>query len=566
MSFDGVKTFNVLLGGYINVNVIDGSAFFLSGFAGMCARNPYVNVDLVTANPVNSWEVLDELAEYSNVDIIDPYSMVGSHPEFLDRSQMSRKEYASVLASTFDRKTYDAVLIRDNEVALEFLNYVPEASARTFAYVTGLTFLGDEQDPEQLGTLEQILTLGGKLVCQTQEIKELVGSHLHVNEEDLYILPPHVPDPEKGALNWLKRVERPNRLVYTGKFFRDWKVDSILASLKSANLDGADLHLDVAGDQFRHADEDSFFVENVSYLLKNTSGVTWHGRVPRNISRALISNSHVGVGWRSERLDQSTELSTKVLEYGALGRPSIINRTRMHERLLGGDYPLFVNSMSDFRTLLRQLKTSGAAVTEAAERCFSLAQKHSYTTISQEFLPSLGNQPSRVADHTTIVEAGLATRIPEELRGRPGRATINGIWAEFVLDSDSRRTVGELASEIERDFQSWKHSIGVTRSRIETFVKSDSLGSLGERNQSVRLESQDFENVKTLRDSLDSARKAREDAEAKLATVKRDLERALEREQYWRGYSEKQLRSLNALRNSKLGRLQTLVWRKTNKK
>src|SRR5699024_1490644 len=130
-----------------------------------------------------------------------------------------------------------------------------------------------------------------------------------------------------GALGWLKRVNQPNRLVYTGKFFKDWKADSILASLKSANLDGADLHLDIAGDQFRHADEDPFFVENVSYLLRNTPGATWHGRVPRNVSRALISNSHVGIGWRSERLDKSAELSTKVLEYGALGRPSIINRT-----------------------------------------------------------------------------------------------------------------------------------------------------------------------------------------------------------------------------------------------
>src|SRR5699024_7243201 len=112
---------------------------------------------------------------------------------------------------------------------------------------------------------------------------------------------------------------------------------------------------------------------------------------------------------------------------------------------------------------------------------------------------------------------------------------------------------------------SWEHSIGVTRSRIETFVKSDTLGVVGERNQSVRLESQDFENVKTLRNSLELARQAQEDAEAKLSAMKRDLERALERERYWRDYSEKQVRSLDALRNSKLGRLQTLVWRRVNK-
>ena len=76
-------------------------------------------------------------------------------------------------------------------------------------------------------------------------------------------------------------------------------------------------------------------------------GVVWHGGHPRaggHAARRPAATS--GCRWRHPELDASLELSTKVLEFGALGLPVVLNRTPMHEALLGADYPLFAGSLS----------------------------------------------------------------------------------------------------------------------------------------------------------------------------------------------------------------------------
>ena len=76
-------------------------------------------------------------------------------------------------------------------------------------------------------------------------------------------------------------------------------------------------------------------------------GVIWHGGQPRAEAMRLAAAGDVGLSWRHPELDSSLELSTKVLEFGQLGLPVILNRTPMHEALLGADYPLFAASLDD---------------------------------------------------------------------------------------------------------------------------------------------------------------------------------------------------------------------------
>ena len=74
------------------------------------------------------------------------------------------------------------------------------------------------------------------------------------------------------------------------------------------------------------------------------AGVIWHGGQPRAEAMRLAAAGDIGLSWRHPELDSSLELSTKVLEFGQLGLPVILNRTPMHEALLGADYPLFAAS------------------------------------------------------------------------------------------------------------------------------------------------------------------------------------------------------------------------------
>ena len=76
-------------------------------------------------------------------------------------------------------------------------------------------------------------------------------------------------------------------------------------------------------------------------------GVIWHGGQPRAEAMRIAAEGDIGLSWRHPELDASLELSTKVLEFGQLGLPVILNRTPMHEALLGADYPLFAASLDD---------------------------------------------------------------------------------------------------------------------------------------------------------------------------------------------------------------------------
>src|SRR5699024_9714466 len=157
----------------------------------------------------------------------------------------------------------------------------------------------------------------------------------------------------------------------------------------------------------------------------------------------------------------------------------------------------------------------------------------------------------------------LTSQIPDDLRETPATATVEGMWVNFFFnpEQESSRTLIELASEIEKDFVSWQRTVKITRSRIEALARSDELGGLGSNNNSVRMESQNYENVKVLKETLLETQTENRKLQNQLAYETTALGKALEREQYWRDYSSKQLERMHALRDSKLGRLQTYLWK-----
>ena len=76
---------------------------------------------------------------------------------------------------------------------------------------------------------------------------------------------------------------------------------------------------------------------------RSSLGVEWAGGMTREDANAYTRTADIGFSWRSQALDSTHELSTKVLEYCALGVAPVLNRIAAHVDLLGDDYPLFVN-------------------------------------------------------------------------------------------------------------------------------------------------------------------------------------------------------------------------------
>jgi len=91
---------------------------------------------------------------------------------------------------------------------------------------------------------------------------------------------------------------------------------------------------------------------------------------------ATAAACDIGLSWRHPSMDASLELSTKVLEFGILGLPVILNRTPMHEALLGTDYPLFARDLADVADLSAQAATDPAAARLAASRTAAAAARY----------------------------------------------------------------------------------------------------------------------------------------------------------------------------------------------
>lgn len=531
-----VKKMRLLIGAYINLNVIDGSAFFVSGLAAMCAQNPFAEIYIVSAVPVTKFEVVDELRVFPNVVLIDPYTANPYVRIDGEVNSMTRDEYARVLTSAADVLAPDAVIIRDTETAAGFVEMRPSHAARLATYVTGLTSLETAPDSGLVNCLQGLVQSGSKFLCQTESMASILQATVRdIDSSQIGILPPHVPSSGRSLGELRAGIDELGTFVYTGKFFDAWNTDKIFASFKALNQAGANLRLDVAGDQFRRSEVDPFFVANTSYLLETTPGLVWHGRVPRSRSRSLISGASTGIGWRSAALDYSSEFSTKILEYGSLGRPTITNPTPINRSVLGDDYPLYASSITEFKETLMRAASDEALVNDAANACLEVSKSYTYDSVRPklvEFL--LGKEP---ADSTySIPLSGIQEflRKHPEVRSRRASVEVSGESVLVSLDDESDDSLEFGLSKVQNYLDLWK-----------TFVGQGFGLDLGETDPqkpaqaTVQIPQKAPNELLSTREKLAQSEAHRQDLSNELDSTKKRFE---------------------ALKNSQLGSLQVEIW------
>ena len=372
-------TTRVLLFGYINTNVIDGSALFLAGAAALFAEAGNCRVSLVTAVPLARHEVLNDVLDSPMVEIVDPF-----RDETLEVTggwradkRMSHADAARVLLAYWSRGEHDLIFVRSTEVAEQLVDAAPEIGRNLLVYVTGVAFSDRPVAPTTSRGLKTLARAGAILLAQTEEMRTVIGAEVG-NEAAARIglMGPAVPWSAATPLPLVPGL----RLAYTGKFAPAWNTVPILAGVLEAHARHDDVSLVVAGDYFKRDSDDPRYADEAQWLL-GRPGVDWIGGVSRSRARQEVLRSHVGIGWRSPALDHSLELSTKILEYGMLGRPSIINRTPMHERIFGSDYPLYCESFIEFIELIETLREDHGLLESARERMAQAAGAHTYERV-----------------------------------------------------------------------------------------------------------------------------------------------------------------------------------------
>lgn len=337
-SVPNISSVRVLLYGDVNLNVMDGSAIWLPSLAETFAlTGAEVHVQL---KAVERRDLLTgPLRALPGVTVHDARLRPGEE-------SMTPAQAAEALESLDAALDFDAVLVRGSEMCLELVER-GHLQGKLWSYITEYGYIGGGFPDALIRRVSRIAEGSRLMLAQTEHARAVLEALVPAAAGRTEILSPMVPDHVRPLLA-AERAEGDLHLIYTGKFAHDWRTDRMPEILEALRQSGMDARLTMVGDKVhREPNHPGWAARMQETLASQTPGFTWTGAMSREDSMAAMARSHVSLGWRAPALDLSLEISTKVLESCALGVPPLVNRTTIHEDLLGADYPLFVDALGD---------------------------------------------------------------------------------------------------------------------------------------------------------------------------------------------------------------------------
>jgi glycosyltransferase involved in cell wall biosynthesis len=360
----------------VDVGLIDGSAVWLTSTTELLARaGCTVTLQLKRRRDLDT-PLLRPLANEPAIRILQPPR---SSEAKLPNPAMYPSIAATVLRALISRESFDLVVVRGMRVAT-LLAGDPAFEGRLWTYLTDLPQSVVDLDAETLADLDTVARASRVFLCQTEDLRSYLESIVPAAVGRTAVLPPVVP----AALDLAPAEateaasDRPVRLAYMGKFAPMWRTLEMTTLPARLAERGVAAELLAIGDKVHTEHDDPTYRDRMQAALEETPGVIWYGGQSREAAMRLAATADIGLGWRSERLDASLELSTKVLEYGVCGLPVVLNRTPMHERLLGRDYPLFVSSAEDVVEAIVDVARDPSIGRRAAERLALVAADYTF--------------------------------------------------------------------------------------------------------------------------------------------------------------------------------------------
>jgi glycosyltransferase involved in cell wall biosynthesis len=375
------RPLSALLYGDVDLNLIDGSAIWLQSMAQALARAG-CTVTVLLKSPVRTGRLTAPLQAEPGVVVRDPHAGRPG-PAAAPGKGLTPAQAASLLAALDREHCYDLVVLRGWRVVSQVVAG-GAVDGRLWAYLTDIPQSVPDLTDDKAAALGAVAAASRYLLCQTEELRSFLEGNVAQACGRCVLMPPVVPPLDAGPPRPGRPAGGPLRLVYTGKFAPRWNTYemTLLPELLAARGVRAELHL--VGDKIHDDPADPGYAKRMRAALAGPApgpaadpprgGVVWHGGLPRQQAMATAAACDIGLGWRHPSLDASLELSTKVLEFGILGLPVILNRTPMHEALLGTDYPLFARDLTEVADLAAGAAADPALSRLAARRTGAAAQ------------------------------------------------------------------------------------------------------------------------------------------------------------------------------------------------
>ncbi|MFE9773379.1 glycosyltransferase [Streptomyces sp. NPDC005931] len=332
------RTLSALVYGDVDLNIIDGSAVWVQStvqalsLAGCRTR-------LLLKSPVGTERLIEPLTGLPGVTVVRPYEE-RLLPRQGPRPSVSPVQASQLLTRLDREEPSDLLVLRGRRVVTRLVGD-RAFDGRIWAYLTDVPQSAGEMTEAARAELSRLADGCHRILCQTEELRCFLEAWLPEVCGKSLLCPPAVPVPA-FPLPQRDRPHDPLRLVYTGKFAPRWNTLPMTRLPSVLGERGVRAELHTVGDKIHDDRGHPEFRTEMAQALRTAPGVHHHGGKPREEAMRIAADCDLGLGWRDPLLDASLELSTKLLEFGVLGLPVVLNRTPAHEALLGSDYPLFV--------------------------------------------------------------------------------------------------------------------------------------------------------------------------------------------------------------------------------
>ncbi len=371
---------HILLYADTDLNLIDGSSVWTTSVARLLASLPGAHLTLLLKRPLKRSVLVADLPP--NVRLVDPWTDDSALDLPEGRWQRSRRlspnEAVLALRSLDRHHAFDLILLRGFDVCRRALEDDALAGP-VWEYFTGVS----EKDAD---TLRFVHSRAAKILCQTPRLQRQLMAMLGVGEDKFLLLPPMIPDLSETPPSFVRRTRR---LVYVGKMAPLYHTQEMLELFPTLRerFPGAEFHL--AGDKFHNDPPSRDFPGRMRHLLEDTTGVIWHKALSREDTQKLIATCDVSCSWRHAAMSDSLEISTKFLEYAGHGKPVLLNRTPMHEELLGPDYPFFCDTPDEFLAAATRALTDDEAYSSAARELWEVAGGFTLSSARDRLVPHI---------------------------------------------------------------------------------------------------------------------------------------------------------------------------------
>jgi glycosyltransferase involved in cell wall biosynthesis len=447
---------SALVYGDVNLNLIDGSAIWVQSMV-LALSRAGCEVTLVVKAPVQTDRLLTPLDGLAGVTIRRPAEealLTGISPNGMTPTQASQAlSLVDAERAAAQGAPHDIVVLRGRRLVDQVVTD-DDFRGRLWTYLTDIPQSIPEMTPEAVSWLAGVAGASQYVLCQTEELRCFLEGSVPEACGKCVLFPPVVP-PLPGVAGGPAEPTGVLRLVYTGKFAPRWNTYEMteLPGLLAQRGVRAELHM--VGDKIHNDPDDPGYHDRMKAALgKSDDGVVWHGGHSREGAMRIAAAADIGLGWRHPSLDASLELSTKVLEFGLLGLPVILNRTPMHEALLGADYPMFAAGLDDVVAIAESAATDPATVKLAATRTSAAAAEYTLDKASDRVRRYLDDAfpPAETGSATKTVKVAVAghdlkfmTPLLNYLRDQPGLEVRTDHWISLGEHDES-------ASEAIRDW------------------------------------------------------------------------------------------------------------------